>query len=107
MSYRFRGAARSGTFWERHSLSLVLAAILVAQTALALWAGHSVWVDDQAVHDQPLDYGTFWVWFIWEYNISLVADTFGVILIVLLSKRLEEEGSAESTHEQSSEQEPA
>ena len=106
MGYNFRGAARSGSFWERHSLSLVLAAILVAQTCLALWAGHSVWIDEQNVHGQPLEYGTFWVWFIWEYNISLVADTFGVILIVLLSKRLEEEGSAESTHDKSPQHEP-
>jgi hypothetical protein len=102
MALNIRGAARKGTFWQRHSLSIVLAAILLAQTALALWAGHSVWVDDQTVHNQPLDYQDFWIWFIWEYNISLVADTFGVILIVLLSKRLEEEGSAESTHQQSS-----
>lgn len=107
MRYHLRGAARRGTFWERHSLSLVLAAILIVQTCIALWAGHSVWVDEQTVHAQPLDYATFWVWFIWEYNISLVADTFGVILIVLLSKRLEEQGSAESTHDQSPEREPA
>jgi hypothetical protein len=107
MSYSFRGAARKGTFWERHSLSLVLAAILFAQTCLALWAGHTVWVGEQTVHGQPLEYADFWVWFIWEYNISLVADTFGVILIVLLSKRLEEQGSAESTHDNSEEHEPA
>jgi hypothetical protein len=102
MALNIRGAARKGTFWQRHSLSIVLAIILLAQTLLALWTGHSVWVDDQTVHGQPLDYRDFWIWFIWEYNISLVADTFGVILIVMLSKRLEEEGSAESTHQQSS-----
>jgi len=107
MSYSFRGAARDGTFWQRHSLSLVLAAILIAQTGIALWAGQKVWVDEQIVNNQPLDYADFWVWFIWAYNTSLVADTFGVILIVLLSKRLEEQGSAESTHDQSSEHEPA
>ena len=38
----------------------------------------------------------FWAWWGWEYNVSLVADTFGVLLIVLLSKWLYEEGSAES-----------
>ena len=102
MAFTLRGAARQGTFWQRHSLSIVLALILIAQTCLALWAGRIVWIDEQTVHGQPLEAGDFWVWFIWEYNISLVADTFGVILIVLLSKRLEEEGSAESEHRETS-----
>ena len=97
MGYNFRGAARSGSFWEAQ-FSLVLAAILnPCAECLALWAGHSVWIDDQKVHGQPLEYGTFWVWFIWEYNISLVADTFGVILIVLLSKRLKRK-AAQNRH---------
>jgi hypothetical protein len=105
MGYNFRGAARQGSFLQRHSLSLVLAAILVVQTGIALWTGHHVWIGEQTTHGDPLDYAEFWIWFVWEYNISLVADTFGVILIVLLSKRLEEEGSAESTHDKSSEHE--
>jgi hypothetical protein len=104
MSYKLRGAAREGSFWQRHSLSLVLATILVVQTGIALWAGNHVWIGEQTTHGLPLDYAEFWIWFVWEYNISLVADTFGVILIVLLSKRLEEEGSAESTHDESPEQ---
>ena len=99
MGYSFRGASRTGSFWQRHSLSLVLATILIVQTVIALWAGHTVWVGEQEAHGEELVAGDFWVWFIWEYNISLVADTFGVILIVLLSKRLEEQDSAESTHE--------
>lgn len=106
MGYILRGARREGTFWQRHSLSIVLATILFAQTCLALWAGNHVWVGEQITHGDPLDYREFWIWFVWEYNISLVADTFGVILIVLLSKRLEEEGSAESTHDESSERDP-
>lgn len=105
MSYSFRGAARQGTYCERHSLSLVLAAILTAQTCIIRWAGHTVWVDEETVHGQSLT--DFWVCFIREYNISLVADTFGVILVVLFAQRPEEQGSAESTHDQSAEHEPA
>jgi|GEM_PF-2465418 len=101
--YRLRGAARRGTFLERHSLSLVLAAILVAQTVAAIFAGHHIWVGEQEAHGAPLDAGEFWIWWFWEFNVSLVADTYGVILIVLLSKRLEETGSAESKHEQTEE----
>jgi hypothetical protein len=36
------------------------------------------------------------VWWGWEYQVSLVADTYGVILVVLLTKWLYERGSAES-----------
>ena len=87
---------REGNFWQRHSLSIVLAAILAVQTVLAILAGHHVWVGEQTTHGQPLDASEFWIWWFWEYNLSIVADTYGVILIVLLSKNLEEAGSAES-----------
>lgn len=84
----------------RHSLSIVLVVLMTAQTALALWSGAFVFT-----REQPLGKGIpnwsheFWGWWIWEYNVSLVADTFGVLLIVLLSKWLYEEGSSESTDE--------
>ena len=91
-----------GDFWRRHSLSIVLAAILIAQTVLAILAGHHVWVGDQRTHGQPLDAGEFWIWWFWEYNLSIVADTYGVILIVLLSTRLEEKDSAESSQRRTS-----
>lgn len=99
MVQHYRGARVEGSFWEKHSLSIVLAAILAAQTTLAIALGHSVWLSDQVGHAQPVAdaWGSdFWVWWGWEYNVSLVADTFGVILIVLLSKRLYEKDSAES-----------
>jgi len=96
MTHTYRGARRSGSFWQRHSLSLVLASILLVQTAAAIAAGHHVWVGEQRAHGQPLEAAEFWIWWFWEYNLSIVADTYGVILIVLLSKRLVEEDSAES-----------
>lgn len=46
--------------------------------------------------DASTSWPSFGVWCLWEYNLNLLADTFGVILIVLLSKRLVESGSAES-----------
>lgn len=83
----YEGANTTGTFWQKHSLSIVLAALLIVQTLYALWSGYVVWQADPV--------SEFWIWWSWEYNISIVADTFGVILIVLLSKRLREVGSAE------------
>ncbi len=96
MVMHYRGARTEGSFWQRHSLSIVLATILLVQTVLAMLAGRHIWVGEQEHMGAPLDAGEFWIWFFWEYNVSLVADTFGVILIVLLSKRLVEKGSAES-----------
>ncbi|KQV26650.1 MULTISPECIES: hypothetical protein [unclassified Microcella] len=96
MVMHYRGARTEGSFWQRHSLSIVLAAILVVQTLVAVLAGHHVWVGEQEHAGAPLEASEFWIWFFWEYNISIVADTYGVILIVLLSKRLVEKGSAES-----------
>lgn len=95
----FPKRAPTGVWWRDHSLSLVLAAVLVVQTAYAVWAGHRVWLLDQADHGAPGASGwpsDFWLWWSWEYNVSLVADTYGVILIVLLTKWLYEEGSEES-----------
>ena len=95
----FPRRAPTGVWWRDHSLSLVLAGMLLTQTAHALWAGHYVWLSEQADHGSkgasgwPAD---FWIWWSWEYNVSLVADTFGVLLIVLLTKWLYEEGSDES-----------
>ena len=93
------GGKPTGNFWRDHSLSIVIAAILAAQTIYCLWSGHWVWVDDQQTHQQKPASGwpsDFWIWWTWEYFLSVVADTYGVILIVLLSKWLREVGSSES-----------
>lgn len=85
----FQHRPPTGSWWRDHSLSLVLTAIMATQTVLAVWSGRYVWSLEQLG-------GSFWTWWIWEYNVSLVADTFGVLLIVLLSKWLKEVGSSES-----------
>jgi hypothetical protein len=91
-----KGRKDSSWLW-RHSLSITLLTLLAAQTALALWNGAYVFT-----HEQPFGKGVeawsgpFWQWWVWAYNVSLVADTFGVVLIVLLSKWLYEQGSSES-----------
>lgn len=92
----FQKKAPTGSWWRDHSLSIVLFAIMALQTGLAVWTGVEVWV-----HEQPFGSGDrwsrgFWIWWVWEYNVSLVADSFGVLLIVLLSKWFKEVGSAES-----------
>jgi uncharacterized BrkB/YihY/UPF0761 family membrane protein len=87
---------------KRHSLSLVLAFLLVVQTVHAVFAGVYVWNREQPLGDGLPALGSeFWIWWSWEYNISLVADTFGVLLIVVLSKWFYEQGSAENGDQQS------
>jgi hypothetical protein len=91
----------SGVWWRDHSLSLVLATVLIVQTAYAIWAGHEVWLGDLREHGSEATGwpGDFWLWWSWEYNVSIVADTYGVILIVLLSKWFYEVHSKESRGE--------
>lgn len=94
---KWQDATKNGWI-KRHSLGVTLAVMLIAQTIHALWAGHLVWISEGGDHGQtlsgwPMD---FWIWWGWEYNVSLVADTFGVLLIVMLSKWLYEQGSSES-----------
>ena len=87
----------TGIWWRDHSLSLVIGAILVVQTVHAMLAGSYVFA-----REQPLGAGVppwslgYWVWWSWEYAVSLVADTYGVLLIVLLSKWFREVGSSEN-----------
>jgi hypothetical protein len=85
---------------KRHSLSIVLAALLTFQTMYAVWSGVYVWDREQPLGEGISSLGSeFWIWWSWEYNVSLVADTFGVLLIVVLSKWLYEAGSSESNQE--------
>ena len=85
-------------FLKRHSLSVVLIILMVAQTAYAMWAGAYVFSREQPLGDGIPTFGRqFWAWWSWEYNVSLVADTYGVLLVVLLTKWLYEQDSAEST----------
>lgn len=81
---------------RRHSLGLTLAAFFLAFTAGTLVFGRAEYAAEQAAHGQPPDVAGFWIWWVFEYLMSLVADVFGLLLIVMLTKRLYELGSAES-----------
>ena len=94
----FEKKAASGVWWRDHSLSLVIAAILIVQTVYAMFSGAYVFTREQPFGPDVLSWSSgFWVWWSWEYAVSIVADTYGVLLIVLLSKWLREVGSSEDT----------
>lgn len=88
----------TGKWWYDHSLSIVLVLLLIAQTTHAIWTGWYVFGNEQPFGKSvtPGSYG-FWMWWTYEYNVSLVADSFGVLLIVILSKWLRERGSSEDS----------
>jgi hypothetical protein len=94
----FEKKTRSGVWWRDHSLSIVIFGILVVQTGYAIYAGSYVFARELPLGDTVGPWSTgFWTWWGWEYMVSLVADTYGVLLIVLLSKWFREVGSAEDT----------
>jgi hypothetical protein len=98
----FEKKEATGVWWRDHALSLILGVILIAQTVYALWSGAYVFTQEEPVGPgTPAWSSGFWVWWSGEYNVSVVADTYGVILIVLLSKWFREVGSAESKESES------
>jgi len=76
--------------WADHSLMLVLSFFFTVLTAYSLLMGYQEYQRAEQVTDG------FWLWWTWEYSTSLVADVFGAMLLVFLTKRLHEKGSAES-----------
>lgn len=93
----FPARKRTGVWWRDHSLSLVIGAILLVQTGWVLYTGHAEWVSAQQDHSAPAAGWPweFWQWWSFEFVNSLVADTYGVLLIVLLTKWFYERGSDE------------
>lgn len=94
----FPARKRTGNWWHDHSLSLVIGALLLVQSVWVVLTGHAEWVSQQRDHGArgvvgwPME---FWQWWSFEFINSLVADTYGVLLIVLLTKWFYERGSDE------------
>lgn len=85
------------SWWVRHSLSLVLVALLVAQTVAFHVTALPDWVADQQSHgEQTALWPDYWLHFSAEWFVSVLADTYGALLLVLLTKWFYEEGSQES-----------
>lgn len=81
----------------RHSLSLVLVAILVAQTLAYHFTEVADWVSEQRTHGEPTAlWPAYWLHFSAEWFVSVLADTYGALLLVLLTKWFYEQGSEES-----------
>ncbi len=76
---------------SEHSLSIVLISILIAQTVTFFL---STYPDGNGAIEPGISY---WDWALGEYMLSTLADTYGMVLIVLLSKYFWERGSKEGS----------
>lgn len=84
-------------FVKEHSLTLALLSILIVQLAAYWFQGLSDWRSEQRAHDEAAtiwpDYVTHYMAEVW---LSSLADTYGAVILVLLTKYFWERGSAES-----------
>lgn len=84
-------------WWVRHSLSLVLVAILLVQSVAYHLTEVQDWTAEQQVLHQPTAlWPAYWIHYGAEWFVSVLADTYGALLLVVLTKWFYEEGSEES-----------
>ncbi len=89
---RFQGS------WVRdHSLSLVLTALLIVQSVVFHFTELPDWISEQQAHGESTAlWPAYWLHYSAEWFVSILADTYGALLLVLLTKWFFEQGSAES-----------
>ena len=89
MSQRARRVLR------RHSLSLALVVLLLGMIGTTLVMGPAQY---RAEFQLPVitDRGDYWRWWAYETVLSLEADVWGALILVVLTARLWERGSAEA-----------
>lgn len=83
-------------FLRRHSLTLILTVILFGQFVIYTYFAWRHFTDDQVAHGQTATFASFATYWIAETQLSMLADTFGALLLVLATKYFYETGSAES-----------
>lgn len=94
----FTGEPRfKGSFVRNHSLSLALTALLIIQSVVFHFTELPDWVGEQQAHAQPTAlWPDYWLHYTAEWFVSVLADTYGALVLVLFSKWFFEQGSAES-----------
>lgn len=94
----FEGEPRfKGSWVKEHSLSIVLILIFVIQGTITWFSGIPEWTQQQMVDGLTTAlYPGYVIHWIYDFTTSLVADTYGAVLLVLFSKWFFERGSAES-----------
>ena len=86
-----------GSWVRNHSLSLVLGALLLIQSVVFHFARLPEWVSEQVAHGESTGlWPNYWLHYWSEWFVSILADTYGALILVLLTKWFFEQGSAES-----------
>jgi len=76
-----------GSWAHEHSLSIVLAALLVVQSLVFHFTELPDWVGDQQAHGDPTAlWPAYWLHYTAEWFVSVLADTYGALLLVLFTK---------------------
>lgn len=89
--------SKSERWWVRHSLSIVLVAILIAQSLAFHFTEVPDWTADQRAHGESAGlWPAYWLHYSAEWFVSVLADTYGALLLVVLTTWFYEEGSSES-----------
>jgi len=74
-----------------------LLTLLVVQSVIYHFTALPDWVSDQLAHGEPTAlWPAYWLHYSAEWFVSVLADTYGALLLVLFSKWFFEAGSAES-----------
>jgi hypothetical protein len=86
-----------GSFIKNHSLSLALLTLFLVQSVIVWTVGYSDWAAEQQASKQPVAiWPDFVIYYVYEMTVSIVADTYGALLLVLFAKWFYEQGSPES-----------
>ena len=86
-----------GSWVRNHSLSIVLIILLIVQSLVFHFTEMPDWVSEQQAHGEPTAlWPAYWLHYTAEWSVSVLADTYGALLLVLLTKWFFEQGSAES-----------
>jgi hypothetical protein len=85
-------------WYKRHGLSLVLGSILIVQSVAYWFTRYPSWVDEERRHGvtSPAVWPDFVLHYSSEYLVSILADTYGAVLLVVFTKWFYETGSKES-----------
>ena len=88
-------------FLREHSLSIALILLLIVQSVIFHYTRLPEWISEQQAHGEPTTmWPAYWQHYWGEWFVSVLADTYGALLLVLFSKWFFERGSAESRNQQ-------
>lgn len=98
LGHKRRRWQEPGQPWiRRHSLSVFLGTLLIVQMVGYHFTVLPEWTSEQTAHNESTAlWPAYWLHYASESLISLLADTYGAVLLILAAKYFYEEGSPES-----------